>query len=191
VSLSEEFLEATVLGNARRASAELQCQVPSAWMEEALLASVRLEELRADPLLRPWLNRAVILRATSEMVGHVGFHARPSSLPVESPSPIPSPSPLPLPPVPALELGYEIYEPHRRQGYALEAVTALLSWAHHCQGHSAFLAAIAPSNLPSLALARKLGFVPVGRRTRDSTIEEELLELRLPAGPTTWELQSV
>lgn len=177
MSLSEEFLEATVLGNARRASAELHCLVPSAWMAEALLASVRLDELRGDPLLRPWLNRAVIHRDTHEMVGHVGFHARPS--------------PLPPQPVPALELGYEIYEPHRRQGYALEAVTALLSWAHHHQGHSAFLAAIAPSNLPSLALARKLGFVTVGRRTRDSTIEEDLLELRLPAGPTTWELQSV
>lgn len=175
VSLSEAFLEATVLGNARRASAELQSQVPSAWMAEALLASVRLEELRGDPMLRPWLNRAVILRDTHEMVGHVGFHGRPN----------------PLPPVPALELGYEIYEPHRRRGYALEAVTALLSWAHHSQGHSAFLAAIAPSNLASLALARKLGFVAVSRRTRDSTIEEELLELRLPAGPTTWELQSV
>jgi [ribosomal protein S5]-alanine N-acetyltransferase len=163
--LGEAFLSATIEGHAKRAEALLDCRIPRAWFAEALLASLNLEELRADPTALPWLVRGVVHRATNEMVGHIGFHSRPA------------PASLHQPPA-SVELGYEIFEEHRRQGYAEESIRGLLSWAHRTHHQSGFLVAVVPSNEPSRSLARKLGFVPAGRRKREAS-EEDLFELKM------------
>jgi hypothetical protein len=53
----------------------------------------------------------------------------------------------------ALEIGYGILPEHRRQGYATEAVEALIGWAR-TQGIDHFVASVAPANEPSLAIIR-------------------------------------
>jgi RimJ/RimL family protein N-acetyltransferase len=61
-----------------------------------------------------------------------------------------------------VNVGYNVFAPHRGHGYATRAVQLLL---HHLAVdtgvHTATLL-IDPANTPSLALARRLGFVPSG-----------------------------
>jgi RimJ/RimL family protein N-acetyltransferase len=61
-----------------------------------------------------------------------------------------------------VELGYTVYSEFRRRGYASEAAARLMDHAHGARGVSRFVVSISPENVPSLALARKLGFVKVG-----------------------------
>jgi [ribosomal protein S5]-alanine N-acetyltransferase len=70
-------------------------------------------QLLADPHYLPWSARAILLKETGEMVGHLRFHTRPD--------------PEYLHPYArgAVELGYVIFSAHRRRGYALEALTLL------------------------------------------------------------------
>ncbi len=54
-------------------------------------------------------------------------------------------------------LGYAIFDRHWRRGYALEACHATLSLAMHTLGLHRVEAGIEPDNLPSRALAERLG----------------------------------
>jgi RimJ/RimL family protein N-acetyltransferase len=69
--------------------------------------------------------------------------------------------------------------PFRRRGFAREAVVALMRWAHRTHGVDTFVASIAPDNVPSLALARSLGFEQIGSHM-DEVDGLELI-LALPA----------
>ncbi len=57
-----------------------------------------------------------------------------------------------------LELGYHIFIPFRRKGYAAEACEAVLRYAEQEFILSGFIVRIRPDNEPSLNLAQKLGF---------------------------------
>jgi RimJ/RimL family protein N-acetyltransferase len=76
----------------------------------------------------------------------------------------------------ALEIGYGILPEHRRQGYASEAVAALLQWAR-TRGIDHFVASVAPDNEPSLAIIHKLGFVRTGEHWDDEDGLEHVFEL--------------
>ena len=54
------------------------------------------------------------------------------------------------------ELSYAILPEYQRQGYAHEACLAVIEYGREC-GFERFEARIAPSNLPSLELSKKLG----------------------------------
>lgn len=58
----------------------------------------------------------------------------------------------------SLELGYSIFPPFRRRGYARESCLAVMEYAGEELGATEFLVRIHRSNAPSLALARSLGF---------------------------------
>jgi RimJ/RimL family protein N-acetyltransferase len=66
-----------------------------------------------------------------------------------------------------VEIGYTVFAPHRRNGYAREACIALLQWAHEMHGVTSCVVTISPSNLASSALAADLGFVRVGAHVDD------------------------
>lgn len=62
-----------------------------------------------------------------------------------------------------LELGYHIFQPYRRQGYAAEACRAVLDYVKHefcCPVH----AATDPANESSARLLKKLGFKWISQR---------------------------
>lgn len=59
------------------------------------------------------------------------------------------------------ELGYHIYEPFRRQGYALEACRAIVKYGFETMELEEIRLRTKYSNTASRALAEKLGFIPL------------------------------
>jgi RimJ/RimL family protein N-acetyltransferase len=75
------------------------------------------------------------------------------------------------------ELGYTVFEPCRRRGYASEAATSMMSWARDEPGVHVFVLSISPQNEPSLAMAAKLGFKQVGTQIDEVDGLEWVFEL--------------
>ena len=107
--------------------------MPEEWANEGPWAQRRLEQLREDPTLQPWLLRAIVLRSESTMVGHVGFHARPGEKYLDELAPG------------GVELGYTVFERWRRCGYASEASEGLMDWAHRQHGVTRFVVSVRPT----------------------------------------------
>ncbi len=148
-------------GRSRDVQRRLRVRLPGDFTRRAHgLLRIRLADVERDPASRPWLLRLVVLREEDPrtLVGLVGFHGRPDG---EG----------------RAEIGYEIFEPYRRQGYAREAVVGLLDWAARRHGTRRFLAAIAPDNEPSMRLALGLGFRQVGAQVEEDDGLEFLYEL--------------
>jgi len=129
----------------------LGAQIPGEWRsEDWQWLGQRPDQAEADPSVVPWLPRVMLLRPVSGksgqapvMVGEAGFHGPPGD-------------------DGRVEIGYMVGGEHRRRGYAQEAVQALMAWATATHHITRFQASISPDNIPSLNLARKLGFVQVG-----------------------------
>lgn len=117
ISLSPTFLEVSLRGDSTSAEQHLGLSIPPDWFQEQALMQLRLEQLQAQPLLQPWLLRAIGLRGQHVMVGHLGFHTQPD------------PDYLREFAAGGVEFGYTTYAPFRRQGYAREACAALMQWA--------------------------------------------------------------
>ena len=160
VWLSPELIAAILDG--RRD--EIAFLFPDGWPEEhdRRFLAFRLRQTNDDPSRAPWLVRAIVLPESREMIGHIGFHGPPGINARHEPQ--------------AVEVGYTVFPEHRRQGYAAEAVRALLAWAKE-QGVGRFIASVAPHNEPSLRLVRRLGFAEVGRHWDNEDGEELEFEL--------------
>jgi RimJ/RimL family protein N-acetyltransferase len=61
-----------------------------------------------------------------------------------------------------VEIGYNMLEMHQRQGYATEAVGALLSWAFQSPAVQMVVADTLPGLTPSIRVMKKSGFAFVG-----------------------------
>lgn len=66
------------------------------------------------------------------------------------------------------ELGFWIARPHWNRGYVTEAATALLDWHFAGTDHDTVASSAHHNNVASLAVQKKLGFVPTGREMRFS-----------------------
>lgn len=153
-----------VAGRMADTERRLRVRLPEAFAHRAHgLLVVRLRDIERDPYARPWLLRLIVLRqdasATADIGGHrrvavgmVGFHGPPDEHG-------------------RAEVGYEVFAPFRRQGYAREAVVGLLDWAARRHGVRAFMASIAPDNEPSMRLALGLGFHQVGAQVDEEGLE--------------------
>lgn len=170
-ALPATFLKASLLGDMDSVRAWLGTTPPGEWLAAQSLIRFRLAQLQADPTLLPWLLRAVILRSTGAMIGYVTFHT--------------APNPEYLQPIAAgaVEIGYSIYPPFRRQGYAKEAVAALMAWAGQEHGVKCFVLSISPDNEPSLRIAKHFGFCKVGSDIDeiDGPKDIFLLEINAPS----------
>jgi [ribosomal protein S5]-alanine N-acetyltransferase len=120
------------------------------------LLNRRLAQLENNPLEQPFLARSIVFEG--QMIGVIGFHAKPD---VRG----------------RLEVGYRIFPEFRRQGFALEALKALFDWARLESVVSTFVASVSPTNVASLALIAKFGFVQVGRQWDSDDGEELVFEL--------------
>ena len=126
----------------------LPAELPLATEHGHAVLDLRLAQLAADPSEAPWLLRLILTQGASpEVVGHLGFHA-------------------PLDADGAVEIGYEVHADRRREGFATEAVRAMIA-ASATAGARAVLAAISPDNTASLALVGRLGFIHTGEQIDD------------------------
>ena len=159
-------LEATALGDRDTVSRIVGCAISEDWSDVADLAKMRLEQLATDPAYLPWSIRAVTLRSTNEAVGYANFHAGPA--PHQQ---FPTADNM-------AELGYTIFAPYRRQGFAREALTALLKFARD-NGADQAVVSIAPDNQPSLRLAAGFGFTKIGTQIDEVDGPEDVFLLKL------------
>src|SRR5262245_12510400 len=75
----------------------------------------RRDQLRRDPERYPWSLRAIVRRVDQRMIGFVNFHGPPGVNDVAAGD--------------AVELGWSVFAPERRKGYATETALALMDWA--------------------------------------------------------------
>ena len=68
------------------------------------------------------------------------------------------------------ELGYHIYEPFRRQGYALEACRAIVKYGFETLELDKIRLCTTRSNTASRILAEKMGFVQIPSSCKDSIV---------------------
>ena len=172
-SMTPGFLAASLDPQAKGAAdALIGLRVPPEWQQSTDLARMRLEDLRHDPDFQPWSLRAMGECASGRMIGHIGFHTRPAPDYLAELAPG------------GIEIGFEVYAPWRRQGFAREAVLGMMACAHDDGGATRFVVSIAPSNVASRQLASSLGFVEVGCRQDEVDGIEivSILDVCTPAG---------
>lgn len=163
VPMPAAFLRASLRGERYQMRKILPLQIPTDWPDNRPVIELRLRQLEEEAEQEVWLLRAIVLRASGTMIGHIGFHGPPGA-----------PSLAQIAPNGA-ELGYTIFPPWQRQGYAFEACQALMAWARRWHGVRDFVASVSPTNQASLALATKLGFRKVGSHLDPIDGEEEIL----------------
>ena len=76
-------------------------------------------------------------------------------------------------------MGYEVFPPYRRRGYATEALTSAIAYTE-ARGVPSIALAIGVTNAISQRIARGLGFVERGR-WQDEKNGEEIVFIRLLA----------
>jgi [ribosomal protein S5]-alanine N-acetyltransferase len=160
--MTPEFLEAILDGDRDRAAEVLEVELPEDVVREGTrrFFELRLRQMREDARFLEWCPHAVVLDGT--MIGHAGYHGPPGVNAKQSPD--------------AVEIGYTIEEPYRGRGHATAAATELLRRAEE-RGVRHFIASCAPTNEPSLAVIRKLGFTQTGEAMDDEDGLELVFEL--------------
>jgi len=161
--MTPAFLRASLDGQVDAAAQLLGATLPAEWPDEwAGVLRLRLRQLEANPALQPWLLRAIVLRDEQVMVGHIGFHDAPGGAWLASFAPD------------GVEVGYSVFSAHQKRGYAYEAASGLMDWARQAHGVTSVILSISPENLPSQALASKLGFVRISVQIDDEDGVEEV-----------------
>jgi RimJ/RimL family protein N-acetyltransferase len=126
--------------------------------EESFL-KIQLGRMTSRPEGRGWCARVIVGDGDGAVLGHCGFHGPPAD-------------------VGRAEVGYSIFPAYRRQGYAVEAVAALLGLARS-EGTTVVFASVSPDNGASLAATRKLGFRQTGIPMDEIDGEEGVFEVSL------------
>ena len=148
--LPRQAIEAGLSGDLRTVENHLDAKVPVDLADDAAVLRFALAELVADPDYLPWSVRALILKESGGMIGHIRFHTRPD------------PDYLRPYAEKAVEFGYAVFSAHRRRGYAREAIGGAMRWAQDEHGIQRFIVTISPDNVASLRLADRFGFRKIG-----------------------------
>ncbi|HKW71892.1 MAG TPA: GNAT family N-acetyltransferase [Candidatus Dormibacteraeota bacterium] len=139
VPLEPDVVRALIAGGF--AGLNLPSEFPTPGDQEGFLP-IQLRRMEADPERREWMARLIVRRDDKAIVGHCGFHGPPDV-------------------IGRAEIGYTVFTAYRGLGLAKEAARALVAWAFD-HGQEKVYATVAPSNAPSLAVVRRLGFTQVG-----------------------------
>ncbi len=119
----------------------------------------QLDGIRKRPEAPGWAVRAILRNDDDVIIGHCGFHGAPQD-------------------VGRAEIGYTIFEPYRRRGYAVEAVTGLVQWAKS-QGSTVVFASVLVDNEASIGVVTKVGFHQTGIQGSEAVGEEYVFQLTL------------
>lgn len=150
VLLTSEVEEALEAGEIERACRSAGFALPEDFATEPWLELIRWKRAQVlrDPACAPWSLRMVVLRAEQRAVGTTNFHGPPGVNDTDTAG--------------AAEVGYAILPAYRGLGIATEAAEAMLAWANQKHSVTHFISGIESTNLPSLRVNEKLGFVPTG-----------------------------
>jgi len=160
--MSMRFMRLLLARDLDAASEELGVRVPDELPDQLdNFLQFRIVDLEADPDAQPWLGRAIVIAepgGNPAYVGTAGFHSPPDG-------------------DGRVEVGYRVEPPYRRRGVAGEVVRSLFDWAAREHDVHRFRAAVAPDNVPSLAVISRLGFHRTGVQIDDIDGEELVFEL--------------
>lgn len=175
VPMTVGLVEAVIHGRREEAERLVRARMPARWPNRELIErafTVSLDDIRADPEVRLWGDRAMIARGEDagageerepRVVGSVVFHGLPGDDGVA-------------------EIAYGVEEGSQGQGYATEAVAASVDWAlGHPRVHAVQAATFA-WHVPSLRVIEKVGMVVVGTRDHDTMGELVVYERRKARG---------
>ena len=149
--LSIEALEALIEGNQAALEAATGARFPEPLVAPPLMEDVLpyfRDMLRDDPAAAPWWARLIVVRASGEAAGSIGFTGPPE----EDGSVI---------------FGYSVYPTHQRQGIASEAAAGLAAWALEQPGVQVVRATIPPGHVASERVAAHAGLRRTGRIIND------------------------
>jgi ribosomal-protein-alanine N-acetyltransferase len=158
--LTGEAIEALLAGDGMRlrslTNAEFQSPVaPPPYMAESL--PVVRDRLRNNPQEAPWWNWLVVRQDSREAVGSVAFGGAPDA-------------------AGAVLVGYAMYPAREGNGYATEAVRAMVDWAFAQPGVEVVRALAPVWNTPAVHVAEKVGMQPVGSHEDDEVGEVLIYE---------------
>jgi ribosomal-protein-alanine N-acetyltransferase len=191
VPFSVGAMRATLERDLQRAAAELGAEVPADLYERlGGLFMLQTALFEVDPDRAEWLARAMVIEERIP-VG-LAVSSRPVDAAVEAVATDPTASPAPTrrrmigslgfhsaPVDGVVEIGYHVEPGWRREGYATEAVAAMLDWAAG-QGIHRIRAAISPTNAASLAVVRRFGFRQTGSQWDEDDGEELVFMVHWP-----------
>lgn len=167
VLLEPAFLEALLIGDTKLAEKIGGFIIPKNLILSKGFLKMRLKQIKDNPKVNIWLIRAIVLKKSNTMCGHVGFHSEPGPADLKDIA------------IDGVEIGYSVEENYRRQGFAKEAAQGLMEWAFNDQKQSCFILSIAPDNVASLSLANSMGFKEIGSHIDDEDGLELYFERRL------------
>ena len=161
--MTPAFIEAVLDDRREDAAAELGVELPDGFPSEGErgFLGLRLRQMHEDERVLTWCPNAVVL--DGQMIGHAGYHGPPGVNATQDPN--------------AVECGYTIYPAWRGRGYATQAVVMLMDLAEEQGGIQRFVLSVSPTNEPSLAIVRKLGFVKTGEQMDEEDGLEHVFEL--------------
>jgi RimJ/RimL family protein N-acetyltransferase len=147
---------------------------PSWWPDQIDRDHLALWLQRAAALdgLEAWQPRAIVERASMTMIGHGGFHLPPQTLEAALADPS-FEGAADAAAGTVVEIGYTIFPAWQRQGFATEAVAALVEWVFATDDVSAVLASVDRHNAASIAVLARVGrFRSIGTcRSPDGSVE--------------------
>jgi len=162
VAFAPEAIRALIAGRRDEAERILRLSLPAEFPNAGDLDGflpIQLQRMETDPGRREWMARLMVGQ-TEGAVGHCGFHGPPDR-------------------IGRAEIGYTVFSQFRGRGYAKEAAQGLVEWAFD-HGEREVYATVSPSNAPSLAVVRRLGFKQVG--TQDEEVDGLELVFVIRAG---------
>ncbi len=118
----------------------LQAHLPDDWSTPDLRDYLPLyaRQLAADPTLLGWGIWLMVKQSGPTVIGDAGFKGQPDA-------------------DGTIEIGYSVFPAYRRQGYAWEAVRALVDWAFAQRGVMHISAECETGNVASIRILEKLG----------------------------------
>src|SRR5262245_3924364 len=161
VAVTMDMQEAE-LGDRDRFASHLDADVPHDWpppLTDEPSMHWTLNYLREHPHDEGWVKWYFLLSrpgARPLLIGNGGFAGAPSD-------------------DGTVELGYSIMESHQRQGFAPEAVRAMMTWAFTHAQVTRLIAHTLPDLRPSIRVLEKCGFRFVGAGNEEGTIRYEFL----------------
>lgn len=134
---------AAALPDDRRTAARLIGAIlPPSWPQPDLLDALPIQA-GATRLREPYGIWLMVELASGTVLGDIGFMGPPDALG-------------------SVETGYGVIPERRRQGYAGEALAAILRWVRAEQGVHAIVARCEAANEPSIRVLRRAGFRRTG-----------------------------